>query len=350
MEQAINPHMIVLAREARGLTQTELAEKLHTYKAGISRLENGDAITNEQTLLALSEALSYPPSFFLQPGSSMPVNLAYRKRQQVPVKMISPIEAQINIIRRQVQFITRVMDKPLPVLPLFQVDDSATGSGKNTPARIAMLVRRKWNIDTPVITHLTKLVEQQGIIISSFDFGTERVDSRSMLTDDKHPIIFLNSTLMGDRQRFSLAFELGHLLMHTFTQVPHHRDINHEANLFAAELLMPEKEIRKDLKAGVTLPLLGELKLKWKVSMIALLYRADDLGLLTPNQKRYLLQQFNQQNIRRREPAELDISPERPQALRQLLAQYLGKTKLGVSQLASILHIYVDDYFHYYGE
>ncbi|MBL0267161.1 MAG: hypothetical protein IPP99_00340 [Chitinophagaceae bacterium] len=71
--------------------------------------------------------------------------------------------------------------------------------------------------------------------------------------------------------------------------------------------------------------MLGELKRKWKVSMIALLYRADDLGLLTPNQKRYLVQQFNQQNIRRREPQELDIPKENPKLMRRLLADYMGK-------------------------
>ncbi|MBL0267160.1 MAG: hypothetical protein IPP99_00335 [Chitinophagaceae bacterium] len=44
---------------------------------------------------------------------------------------------------------------------------------------------------------------RNNVIINSFDFGTERVDSRSMLTDDKYPIIFLNNSLLGDRQRFS---------------------------------------------------------------------------------------------------------------------------------------------------
>jgi Zn-dependent peptidase ImmA (M78 family) len=192
-------------------------------------------------------------------------------------------------------------------------------------------------------------MEQQGIIINTFPFGTERVDSRSILTDDKYPIIFLNKNMMGDRQRFSLAFELGHLLMHTFIQVPHTTDINHEANLFAAELLMPEKEIRKDFKETITLPLLGELKRKWKVSMIALLFRADDLGCLTPNQKRYVIQQFNQQKIRRREPQELDIPPETPQLMRQLLARYMQKTKLGVAQLCEVLAIQASDYLEYYG-
>jgi len=343
MTHAINPNMILLAREARGLTQTELADKLHLHKANVSRLENGDTNLSEETLLAMAEATGFPPQFFVQQGDIMPVNLSYRKRQQVPAKLINPIEAQINIIRRHVQFITRALERILPDLPVYEVDE------KHTPAGIASLLRRKWNITAPVIDDLGKILEQQGIIICSFDFGTERVDSRSMLTDDEYPVIFLNNSLLGDRQRFSLAFELGHLIMHTFTPVPHQRNINHEANEFAAELLMPAKEIVKDFKQDITLPLLGELKRKWKVSMIALLYRADDLGLLTPNQKRYLLQQFNRQKIRRREPQELNIPKEKPQLMRRLLADYMSKTKLSVTQLCTLLAIERGDYLEYYG-
>jgi ribosome-binding protein aMBF1 (putative translation factor) len=36
MQHIVNPHKIILAREARGFTQSELAQKLHTYKAAIS--------------------------------------------------------------------------------------------------------------------------------------------------------------------------------------------------------------------------------------------------------------------------------------------------------------------------
>jgi Zn-dependent peptidase ImmA (M78 family)/DNA-binding XRE family transcriptional regulator len=343
MEQLINPNMVLLAREARGLTQTGLAEKLHTYKANISRLEHGDVNGDEQTLAELSAATNYPPHFFLQKGEIMPVNLSYRKRQHVPVKLLSPIEAQINIIRRHVQFVTRATQLQMLELPLFEVNE------KNTPEKIATLVRKKWNVPAGEIDNLSKLLEQQGIIISSFNFGTERVDSRSMLTDDQYPIIFLNRSLLGDRQRFSIAFELGHLIMHTFSTVPHERDINHEANLFAAEFLMPAKDITKDFKDGVTLSLLGELKRKWKVSMIALLYRSDDLGLLTPNQKRYLVQQFNTQKIRRREPPQLDVAKENPQLMRRLLVDYMSKSKLSVMQLCTLLAIEADDYMNYYG-
>jgi transcriptional regulator with XRE-family HTH domain len=89
MIPAVNPNMIVLAREASGLTQTELAQKLQLHKAHISRFENGGTNLNQQTLVALAQATGFPPHFFMQHGDIMLVNLAYRKREQVQVKLIN---------------------------------------------------------------------------------------------------------------------------------------------------------------------------------------------------------------------------------------------------------------------
>lgn len=111
----------------------------------------------------------------------------------------------------------------------------------------------------------------------AFDFGTERVDSRIVLTHSGYPIIVYNKSLLGDRQRFTLAYELGHLVLHSSLSDFGDRDIDHEANLFAAEFLMPANDIRPDFKDGLTIQKLADLKKKWKVSMQALLYRAHDL-------------------------------------------------------------------------
>jgi len=219
---------------------------------------------------------------------------------------------------------------------------------KNTPASIAASLWKKWNIKPGTIPSLTHLLEDKGILINIFDFGTGRVDSKSIITNNGIPLIFLNASLSGDRQRFSLAYELGHLVMHTSAILQYERDITHEANLFAAEFLMPAKEIIKDFEPGISLSLLGELKRKWKVSMISLLYRADDLGLLTPNQKRYLLQQFNQLKIRRREPKELDVPVEKPTFLRKILADYRSKTNLSVMEVAALLALEVSEYLELY--
>jgi Zn-dependent peptidase ImmA (M78 family)/transcriptional regulator with XRE-family HTH domain len=342
MGKDINTNMIVLAREARGLNQNELAEKIHMSPTNLSKIERGDVRISEEVLEAIAEETGYPPHFFQQSGGIIPENLIYRKRQSVAQRLITPIHAQVNIIRRHVQFLTRALPIDLPALPSWPVTDVCP------PEKLALKLRQAWGIKEPFLPNLTHVVEQQGIVIISFDFGTERIDSRSMVTEDGYPIIFLNNKLLGDRLRFSLAYELGGLIMHTFNHVPPHRDIASEANAFAASLLMPAKEITKDFDKGLTITLLGELKKKWKVSMISLLYRADDLGYLTPNQKRYLLQQFNSLNIRRREPVELDIPIEEPELMRRWMRDYRYKTGLGAVEMAAVLCLNVDEFLELY--
>ncbi len=85
----------------------------------------------------------------------------------------------MNIIRRHIQFITRALDKMVPRLPIYEVTDGRTA------CQIAELVRNQWNILEVNIENLTTVLEIQGIIISSFDFGTERVDSKVKMTHDK---------------------------------------------------------------------------------------------------------------------------------------------------------------------
>ena len=82
--------------------------------------------------------------------------------------------------------------------------------------------------------------------------------------------------------------------------------------------------------------------------MIALLYRADHLGLITPNQKRYLIQQFNQLQLRRREPMELDIPKEQPKLIKRWIAKYRTKTKLGTVEMASLFFLNIDEFMELY--
>ena len=136
--------------------------------------------------------------------------------------------------------------------------------------------------------------------------------------------------------------------MHLQTNPSFTRDISHEANEFAAEFLMPEKDIKGDFKDGVNLNVLADLKRKWKLSMQALLYRANDIGVITDNQKRYLINQFNSMNIRRREPAELDIQRENPMKLRDMITNYKNKQKLNVKQLALFFNSNEDEFLSKY--
>ena len=333
----------MLARESRGINQSELASKIGFAPAFMSKMERSEAPISEEHLKTISNITHYPVSFFYQEGEIAPESIAYRKRETVAQKVLTVVNARVNIVRLHVKYLSEALAVPMPMIPTIQVNDVMT------PAKVAHEIRKVWRVKKGVIDNLVDIIEGNGIAIRVIDFGTERIDSRTVLTDNKYPVIVLNKILLGDRQRFSLAYQLGHLVMHTYKAVDWNVDVSHEANLFAAEFLMPEIEMREAFKDGVTLASLAELKRKWKVSMISLLYRADDLGFLTDNQKRYLVQQFNDKKIRRREPVELDAPIEKPKLFRQWIADLKKKKKLDVAGIAAELHLHTDEFIELYG-
>jgi Zn-dependent peptidase ImmA (M78 family) len=338
----LNPKMLTVARESRGLTQGELADKLSLSPSNISRMEQDFIEVTPANFNTIVGTLNYPEEFFYQEGETLPPALALRKRNIVAQKIMLPVEAQVNIYRLTIEKLIKAIsysDIHLPVLDIEKL---------GSPAEAARKLRKLWKMEKGIINNLTQVLEDNGLFLVNFDFNTDRVDGMSILADNKFPIMFSNKRSLGDRQRFTLAYELGHLVMHLQTNPSFTRDISHEANEFAAEFLMPEKDIKGDFKDGVTLNILADLKRKWKLSMQALLYRANDIGVITDNQKRYLINQFNSMNIRRREPAELDIARENPMKLRDMITNYKHKQKLNVKQLALFFNSNEEEFLEKY--
>jgi len=334
-----NPRMITLARESKGVLLGELADRLGIAKSYLSRIEQEPWLLNPELLKRISSELNFPVEFFTQQGEILPPNLTYRKREKVPAKFLNQIEANINIYRLGIEKLLEQINYQSANLPKYNDAD---------PQVCAQKLRRLWKIPKGEINNLTKILEQQGILLLSFDFGTERIDGRSIFINKQHPVIFTNALMLGDRQRFTLAYQLGHLVMHMHAFPSSSRDLSHEANLFAAEFLMPEKDILKDFSEPLTLARLGELKRKWKVSMIALLFRAHDIAAISNNQKRYLLEHFNKLNIRRREPVETDIQKEKPLLFRSLLTRYKQKQGMSTKQTAAFFHLTEDEFLSRY--
>lgn len=334
--------MITLARESRGYNHRDFAVLVDMSNSNLGKIESGEIGVTQAKLLNIASQADYPLHFFFQEGEIKMENLSWKKRRKVPYKLLFPILAKANIITLQVQILNKALNPQLIELPTFEISESLT------PQDIAKKVRTLWDLEKITSNSLLKAIEDKGIVVSEFDFKSTRIDGLSMLTNDQRPVIFLNSTLDGDKQRFTLAYELGQLIMHTFFVPDVTLDPSKSANLFAAELLMPESEMRKEFENGITFQSLALLKKKWRVSMIALLYRADDLGYLTSNQKRYLIQQFNERNIRRYEPEELRILPERPRLLKFLIGEIRNKGRLTVMDTANLMCLEIGEFMELY--
>lgn len=339
--QKINPKMITLAREARGYSQADLADLSGVSRSMISKFEQDSLVMSDELASKLTNTLKFQDSLFYADTDILPPAL-YRRRDTVPAKTLMQIDANINLYQLNIARLLNAIKKDAALIPVIPISES--GSAEASADRL----RKLWKLNKGAIENLTDVLESHGIITVSMDFGTERVDSRSILIEDKFPVIFYNKKLLGDRLRFTLAYELGHIVMHTRTVLNTLTDLSKETNSFAAEFLMPKNEIIKDLGENVDLELLARLKGKWKASMHAILYRAVDLQVITENQKRYLINEFNKLKIRRREPKELDLAIERGRLLRDLITNYRTKQKMNMKQIAEFFHLFEDEFLERY--
>ncbi|KKL73695.1 ImmA/IrrE family metallo-endopeptidase [uncultured Sulfitobacter sp.] len=338
MHTSFNQDLLRIARQARGWSQSELSRRSGVSQANLSKLENGLIGPTEDVLGTVSATLGFPQSFFFQNDRviGLPMSVQYRKRASVGQKAIEQLEAELNI---RILHIRRLLDaadlEPELALPRLDVDEY-----DGDPSRIAELVRRTWLAPSGPIRDLVGWVERAGCIVVHCDFAALKVDGFTVQIADMPPCIFLNRNQPADRQRFSLAHELGHVVMH---RVPS-PEMEDEANEFAAALLMPARDIRSHLSGRpLTIQRLAGLKPIWHVSMAALLVRATTIGAITANQSQYLWRQISSMGYRRTEPPELDFKPEEPTVLPEIIRLHLDELGYDVSDLAEVLRSTEDD-------
>jgi len=319
----VNNKMLVLAREYRGISQHDLAKKLSVTQGTLSKYELGILLPSEGFLMSLGKQLNVPLGFFKREGDIFPPNLYYRRTTKASKKILTKAEAEMNIYRLNIQRLLKSIEIEGTVLPIFDIESFGT------PEIIARKLRQLWKIPLGPINNLFELIERKSIIIVQCDFDSQEIAGRSMYTDDKHPIIYLNKNMPMDRKRFTLAHELFHLIAHVFTVIDHSRDVEKEANLFAGEFLVPSEDLEKHLFKNITIEHLADLKRYYKVAMQSLLIKITKDKPLSKNQARYLWATFSKLGLRKQEPPELEPPIESPVFLYKMID--LFQNELGYS-------------------
>jgi Zn-dependent peptidase ImmA (M78 family)/DNA-binding XRE family transcriptional regulator len=324
-----NPELLVLARQANELSQSELAEILAISQAKLSKIEHGLVLPDDALILRLAECLDFPSSFFSQPDRVYGLPAAFhRKRKKLSARSLDRIHAEVNLARIQLQRLLQPLDLERGKgIPSFDPDEFGS------PEDIARLVRNQWRVPRGPIRNLIDTVEDAGAIVILYDFGARDIDGIGVSDTHTLPLFFLNGTKPVDRQRFTLAHELGHMVMHAMPR----EDMEAEADRFAAEFLMPESDIRHQL-GRVSLERLASLKGLWRVSMAALLRRYFTLGLINASTYKYWSIQMGKLGYRVREPLELDIAPERPSFLVEVFQTYADELRYTPREISRAVH------------
>lgn len=338
MVPAINPDMIALARESRGLSQRDLAKQLDVTQGLISKIETGHLSVSQDMLDALVSALKYPEKFFHRTFQVYPPGMHfYRQHKTLSARKAQEILAKMNVRRAHVKVLLDAAEidyKPLP-----ECDIEQYGS----PEEVARTARHYFRLPRGPIQNLTELLEDAGILIIHCDVGTRMFAGASMFAEKPNYIICVNKDMPGDRLRYTLAHELGHMIMHKLPTP----SMEEEADRFASEFLIPARDIGQYL-SNIALDSLANLKQYWKVSMAAILRQALRLRKITDRRYSYLWTQMGAAGYRLREPPELDIPVEKPTLLAELIDLHIKELGYSEEQLSDMLACDVDEFIELY--
>jgi Zn-dependent peptidase ImmA (M78 family)/transcriptional regulator with XRE-family HTH domain len=346
--ERFNHHMLTLAREARGLTQAELANRLAVVQGTLSKYENGVNEPPEDFARAAGRVLAYPFEFFYQPGQAYGFPpFHYRKRKKMSAKALGRIVAEMNIRRMHVKKLAQSFDlKTNRFIP--EIDrDEFQGASKRRPdiEDIARVVRESWMLPRGPIVSMVDLIEENGGLVIPCDFETDLLDAMSQRIDGMPVLFFVNINAPADRVRYTLAHELGHMVLHT-TVFKDDEEMEAEADHFAGAFLLPADEMKIQLRR-FDLRHLANMKGHWKVSMQAIAYRAERLRLITPYQSKMFWIEMSKLGYRKREPNE--PARETPKLLRQMVEFHRRKLGYSAADLAQLLCIAPDDVGAMYG-
>lgn len=318
MNKIVNGDRVKQAREINGLTQAELAERIGYSQATIAHLERNSTQLllqpSEKIVQAIALQTGFPLQFFYQEaGPEFPLgSLLFRSRRSL---LTRENRYRAHQLGRLIYEIAEKMAKRVTT-----IDIRVPRVWKEDPATAARITRTKLGLspDTPVRNLLNQL-EKNGVFIFALPYIIDEHESYSVWADSepRRPVIIISDGKPGDRQRFNLAHELGHLAMHgSFPQGL--KKVEDEANLFAGEFLMPEETMRREIIPPVTLAGLAELKPRWGVSISALIVRAEELEIITERQARYLHMQMREKGWYEQEPENLFFNAEKPRALKRM--------------------------------
>lgn len=342
----LNPEKLREARIVRGLNAQQLGTLFGVQKQTIRNYELGARTPSADILQQYIDKLNFPLNFFFDNSTDEEPYSAIIFRSMATSTIIDreALSLKARWMGMVYNYFESMMDFPDLKLPTFRrkepFDDDEIED-------IAKVVRQDLNLGDGPIANLTVTLQDNGVLIAKMKVDTEKADACSFWRKGR-PYIFLSSNKQSAvRSRFELAHELGHLLLHDYSQ----NDIldknlvkrlDHEAHRFAGALLLPRSSFAKEVFSS-SINHFVLLKKRWRVAISAMIYRCNDLQILSESQVHYLWRQMAIENIRKREPLDDVIPSEEPSLFSDALEILLENNLVTKTEFIDYLKLPLDE-------
>ncbi len=185
--------------------------------------------------------------------------------------------------------------------------------------KIALDLRQAWNLGIDPIDDLVEMLECHGIKVGIVP-GADDFDALTLYANETMPIIVVKDGVPGDRQRFSIAHELGHIILEIYLDWKDDQ-VEKASYRFAGAFLTPKPAVIQELgekRQKLDLYELHLLKHKYGMSMQAWIHRAQDLGIIPGTVAVGMYKRFRANNWHRVEPGD-PYPPEKLNRLERLV-------------------------------
>lgn len=327
------PARLTQARVRRPVTKADLATEVGVSAAAIGQYEAGVNAPRADVLERLAKALDVRAGFF-DVGRPLAridtVNAHFRSLRSTRVSDRQNALAMAALVWELTFALERHVKLPEADLP-----DVHPGT---TPAEAAAILRRHWDLPDGPVKHLVATAESRGIVVAVRPLGDiDAVDAFSAVIVDR-PIIITTPRRTENvfRHRFSIAHEIGHLLLHA-DAVESRAAIEQEADEFAAAFLTPAASMDAALPQRLDLATLDRLGRTWGVSPHSLVLRMVERGRTTESSKRRAYQRLAKVNDPLADPS--SAYPGEVPTLLKKAAGLAGDHGAGVPALAEALRV-----------
>ena len=333
-----------LARKRSGLSLRGLANRL---KGGVSaqslgKYERDEMKPGSDALIALSQALKLPISYFMSPMQVQLDGLEFRQKSGTSVKDRAWVEAEVLDQVERYLTIEQVLglesadwNNPLSAQRRITALEQAE--------RLADEVRDEWDLGRDPIPNMTELLEHHGVKVLLLSLPKSVHGLTCMVRRPGHrdvPCIVINKNDTLERRRLTLAHELFHLLADPASSV----DLEKAANRFAGAFLMPADGLRReagDRRHAVAHEEVMRLKRVYQVAAAAMLVRFEQLGIISQMVMVRIFQTVGR-GWRSEEPAPLEPADRRgememPERFERLCYRALSEKLISLPKAAELL-------------
>lgn len=327
------------ARKAAGLGLRALAEQADLSHTTISKFENELQTPSSAQLIKLSKILGVRTEYFFRPQTLTIEGIEYRKKSSLSQKSLAKIEADISDQAER-------WHELLGLYPQSPIQPFALPAG--LPERItdaeqieglAESVREAWNLGLGCIPDMIDTLEVHGVmVISSCMDDSKKFDGLAGLINTL-PLVVVGANWTGDRQRFTLAHELGHLLLKGRLDAALLADEEKLCNRFAGAFLLPKATLIEHLGATrhrLEVNELFMLKHEFGLSMQGVLFRAHQAGIITHATFQTSYMVFSTKGWRSCEPGK-PYPAEQTLLFKQLVYRALAEDYFSESKAAELL-------------